>query len=236
MKTFEAVRIGKLALANRLLMAPVKTGFAGPDGLVTEQLLAYYRRRAEGGVGAIIVEPLYVDSAGKEHPRQLAIDSPDVVEGLGQLVEIIHEGGAKAIAHLNHAGRAANPNASGQPPEAPSEIVCATTGAVPRVLRKSRIRELVQSFAASAGRAREAGFDAVEIQFGLGYLIAQFLSPRTNQRTDEYGGDQEQRDRFAREVVEAVHEALGGAIPIIARISASEQVDGGLEPFPSLPS
>jgi 2,4-dienoyl-CoA reductase-like NADH-dependent reductase (Old Yellow Enzyme family)/thioredoxin reductase len=228
MKTFEAVRIGKLALANRLLMAPVKTGFAGPDGLVTEQLLAYYRRRAEGGVGAIIVEPLFVDAGGKEHPRQLAIDTQETVEGLRRLADTIHDGGAKAVAHLNHGGRASNPKVIGQPPEAPSEVACPTTGAVPRILRKTRIHELVKSFAASARRAHEAGFDAVEIQCGLGYLISQFLSQRTNQRTDEYGGDQERRDRFAHEVVDAVRDALNGTIPIIARISASEQIDGGL--------
>lgn len=229
MKTFETVNIGNLVLSNRLVMAPVKTGFGGPDGRVSDQLLAYYERRAYGGVGAIIVEPLYVDVAGKEHPRQLSLDSPDVVEGLRKLVDVIHKNGSKAIAHLNHAGRAANPKASGQPPEAPSEIVCASTGVVPRVLRKTRIQELVKSFATSAGRAKEAGFDAVELQCGLGYLIAQFVSERTNKRTDDYGGDQEKRDRFAREVMEALRETLNGAIPIITRISASEQLDGGLD-------
>jgi len=229
MKTFETVRIGDLSLSNRLLMAPVKTGFGDPDGKVTEQLLAYYRRRASGGVGAIIVEPLYVDPIGKEHPRQLGIDNPDAVDGLQRLVDVIHEDGAKAIAHLNHAGRAVNPKATGQPPEAPSSVACPSTGAVPHILRRSRIHELVQAFAASAGRARQAGFDAVEIQCGLGYLIAQFLSERTNQRTDEYGGGREQRHRFAHEVVDAVHKAVTGGIPIIARISASEQIEGGLD-------
>jgi NADPH-dependent 2,4-dienoyl-CoA reductase/sulfur reductase-like enzyme len=96
------------------------------------------------------------------------------------------------------------------------------------VLGKARIRDLIQAFAASTTRARDAGFDAVEIQCGLGYLIAQFLSPRTNQRTDEYGGSEENRGRFAREVLEAVRDTLDGAVPIIVRISASEQVDGGL--------
>ncbi len=229
MNVFETVHIGDLALSNRLLMAPVKTGFAGPDGTVSEQLLAYYRRRAEGGVAAIIVEPLYIDVAGKEHPRQLAIDSHHAVEGLGRLVETIHEGGARAIAHLNHAGRAANPKASGKQPEAPSAVACTATGAVPQALDTARIRDLVQAFAESARRAGDAGFDAVEIQCGLGYLVAQFLSPRTNQRTDEYGVGTEQGERFAREVVAAVRKALEDAIPVLARISASEQLDGGLD-------
>jgi len=229
MTVFDTVRIGDLALSNRLLMAPVKTGFAGPDGTVTEQLLAYYRRRAEGGVAAIIVEPLYIDVVGKEHPRQLAIDSDHTIEGLRRLVDNIHEGGAKVIAHLNHAGRAANPKASGRQPEAPSAVVCTSTGAVPQALDTARIRDLVQAFAQSARRARDVGFDAVEIQCGLGYLVAQFLSSLTNQRTDEYGVGTEQGERFAREVVAAVRKALEDAIPVLARISASEQVDGGLD-------
>lgn len=230
MKVFEAVCIGDLTLSNRLLMAPVKTGFGEPDGGVSDRLLAYYRRRAVGGVAAIIVEPLYIDAAGKEHPRQLAIDCDDVVAGLRRLTDVIHDGGARAIAHLNHAGRAANPKASRRPPEAPSAVACPTTGAVPQALDTSRIAELVQAFAKAARRARDAGFDAVEVQCGLGYLVAQFLSPFTNRRSDEYGGSRELRERFARDVVTATLEALDGAIPILARISASEQFDGGLGP------
>jgi 2,4-dienoyl-CoA reductase-like NADH-dependent reductase (Old Yellow Enzyme family)/thioredoxin reductase len=229
MNVFETVQIGDLTLSNRLLMAPVKTGFGGPDGTVSDQMLSYYRRRAEGGVGGIVVEPLYVDVTGKEHPRQLAIDTDGAVAGLRRLVAAIHEGGAKAIAHLNHAGRAANPKASGRVPEAPSVVTCAATGATPQVLATSRIQELVQAFAEAARRAREAGFDAVEIQCGLGYLVAQFLAPLTNQRTDEFGGSPARRERFARDVIGAVTANLAGAIPTIARLSASEQVKGGLE-------
>ena len=154
MNVFEAVRVGGVELPNRLLMAPVKTGLGETDGSVNNELLAYYRRRAEGGVGAIIVEPMYVDSAGKEHPRQLAIDGEGAVGGLRRLAQTIHDGGARAIAHLNHAGRAANPKATGGAPEAPSEVTCPTTGAVPLALASERIRALVGAFAASARRAR----------------------------------------------------------------------------------
>jgi len=226
---FESIRIGGLDLPNRLVMAPVKTGFGDMSGEVTDRLIAYYRRRAEGGVGAVIVEPLYVDPAGKEHPRQLGIEAEAKVVGLRRLVEAIHAGGARAFAHLNHAGRAANTKASGRPPEAPSELVCPTTGATARAMTEERIEELVRVFAAAARRAREAGFDAVELQSGLGYLLAQFISPRTNLRTDAYGGDPKRRERFARAVVAAVREAIGGAMPLTARISASEQVEGGLD-------
>jgi 2,4-dienoyl-CoA reductase-like NADH-dependent reductase (Old Yellow Enzyme family)/thioredoxin reductase len=229
MSVFETMHIGDLVLENRLLMAPVKTGFGGLYGEVTDQMVAYYRRRALGGVGGIIVEPMYIDVAGKEHAKQLAIDNDAAIAGLARLVAAIHEGGAKAIAHLNHAGRAANPKASGRPPEAPSAVACPSTGATPRELDASRIHDLVSAFGEAARRAREAGFDAVEVQCGLGYLVAQFLSPRTNHRSDEYGGDPVRRARFASEVMDAVTQALSDAVPVISRISAREQVDGGLD-------
>ncbi len=95
-------------------------------------------------------------------------------------------------------------------------------------MSKDRVVELIEAFAAAAGRARRAGFDAVELQCGLGYLVAQFLSPRTNQRTDEYGGDEAKRQRFARDVVHAVLESLDGTLPLLTRVSGTEGVDGGI--------
>ena len=228
MNPFESANIGPMILRNRLLMAPVKTGFGAPDGTVTDQQLSYYGRRAEGGIGAIVVEPCYVDPRGKEHPRQLGIDSEHHVAGLRRLVQTIHAGGARAIAHLNHAGRAANPKASGCAPEAPSETTCPTTGATASAMEAVRIAEVVRAFADGARRAREAGFDAVELQCGLGYLVAQFWSARTNRRTDAYGGDERRRKRFVQEVVAASREVLGNEVPLLARSSATESVEGGL--------
>ena len=225
---FNGINIGGLTLPNRLIMAPVKTAFGAMDGEVTERLMSYYRRRAEGGVGAIIVEPLFVDPAGKEHPRQLGVDTDGRVPGLARLVRAIHAGGSLAVVHLNHAGRAANPKASGITPEAPSEMACPATGATARAMGTDRIGEVVAAFAAGARRAREAGFDGVELQCGLGYLVAQFLSPRTNQRQDDYGGDQARRRRFVGEIIAGVLGALDGALPLFARISADEKVEGGM--------
>lgn len=229
MKAFESIRLNALTLPNRLVMAPVKTAFGSSEGKVTDTLLAYYSRRAKGGVGTIIVEPLYVDGAGKEHPKQLGIDVGNHLDGLHRLVSTIHAGGARAFAHLNHAGRAANPKATGLTPEAPSEMVCPSTGVVAREMDEARIQEIVQAFVHAAWRAKWAKFDGVELQCGLGYLVAQFYSPKTNHRQDGYGGSRERRARFAQEVVKAVRKTLGPDMPLIARISATEQVDGGLD-------
>ena len=221
--------IAHLALPNRLLMAPVKSALGAKGGAVTDPLIAYYQRRVAGGVGAIIAEPLFVDPRGKEHPKQLGIESDARVAGLRRLTDAVHAGGGLIFAHLNHAGRAANPKASGQPPEAPSAMRCGATGATAEALAAERIEALIAAYGAAARRAREAGFDAIELQCGLGYLIAQFWSPRCNQRRDAYGGDAAGRERFAAAVVAAVRREVGPDLPLLARISADEKINGGLD-------
>ena len=230
MDLFSSITIGSLRLTNHLIMAPVKTGFATAGGEVTQRLIDYYARRAKGGVAAIIVEPCYIDPVGKEHPKQLGISEDHHVAGLHDLVDAIHANGANAIAHLNHAGRAANPKASGRTPEAPSAIVCSTTGIMPQEMSHIRIQEVTDSFVRAAERAVEAGFDAIEVQCGLGYLVAQFLSPRTNSRKDEFGCEDEERMglRFLGNILTGIRCAVGKGYPVMARISASEQVEGGL--------
>jgi len=225
---FDPLVIGPSTVPNRIFMAPVKTALGPPDGKVSDRHVAYYRRRAAGGTGTVIVEPMFVDPVGKEHPKQLGIDDDDKVSGLSRLVGVIHEAGAHAVAHINHAGRAANPKASGLPTEAPSAVACPSTGATPQALTAERIEQVIHRFGDAARRAAEAGFDGIELQLGLGYLVAQFLSPRTNHRDDEYAAVGEDRFRFAQRVVRAVREAIGPGRYLIARLSAEERVPGGL--------
>ncbi len=224
---FERFRIGPVELPNRLALAPVKTALGGTDGLATDRHTAYYRRRARGGAGLIILEPLFVDLGGQEHPRQLGADTDEKISGLRRIVEAVHSEGSVIFAHINHAGRAANPKVIGGPPEAPSAVECPTSGATPVPMSTTRIGEVLDAYAGAARRAREAGFDGIELQLGLGYLSAQFLSLRTNTRTDEWGGA-EGRWRFVEEVVAVVREAIGSELALSARISADEKVDGGL--------
>ncbi|MEJ2189168.1 MAG: NADH:flavin oxidoreductase, partial [Acidobacteriota bacterium] len=233
MLVFSPLRVGPAELPNRLALAPVKTALGGPDGLATERHIAYYRRRAAGGAGLIIAEPMFVDSMGREHPRQLAIDRDEVVPGLRKIVDAVRAAGAVVFAHLNHAGRAANPKAVGGPPEAPSAVPCPASGATPTPMSARRVREVLDAYASAARRTQEAGFDGIELQLGLGYLPAQFLSLRTNQRNDEWGGEKG-RWRFVDEVVRAVREAAGPGLAIAVRISADEKVEGGLGPLDAL--
>jgi len=225
---FERLRVGPIELPNRLALAPVKTAFGGTDGMATDRHIAYYRRRALGGVGLIILEPLFIAPMGREHPRQLGADSDAAIPGLKSIVEAVHAEGSLVFAHLNHAGRAANPKVIGGPPEAPSAVPCPTSGATPESMSAERIQEVLDAYAEAARRTREAGFDGVELQLGLGYLPAQFLSLRTNSRTDEWGGE-EGRWRFADEVVALVRQAIGPDLALSARISTDEKVEGGLD-------
>ncbi len=223
---FSEVAIGGIILPNRLIMAPVKTGYGSLNGEITHRQAAYYHRRAEGGVSAIVVEPMFIDTMGKEHPNQLGISTNKHIEGLKRLTSTIHDGGAIAIAHLNHAGRAANPKVSGTIPEAPSALPCTATGINPLSMTKERIDQIVKKFSGAARRAIEAGFDAIELQFGLGYLISQFISEYSNIRSDEYGGSHENRLRFGAEILESIRETIELQVPIIVRISASLTGDG----------
>jgi 2,4-dienoyl-CoA reductase (NADPH2) len=224
-----SMRIGPIEVNNRIAMAPMKTAFGTEDGHVTERMIAYFRRRAQGGVGLIFTEPLYIDKRGREHPKQPGIDGDEKIKGLRELADAIHDEGTKVFAHLNHGGRAAAPRASGNPPEAPSKVICPRIGTEPVELSEERIIELVNAFAHAAGRARDAGFDGVELQYGLGYLVSQFLSPFTNLRTDAYGGNLAKRTRFAQEVFEAVRAEVGKDFPVSVRISGSEESPKGLE-------
>lgn len=218
-----------MALKNRFFMAPVKTAMALPGGVVTPDSLSFYQRIARGGVAAIILEPMSVSADGREHPKQLCVHKDEHVDEIKKLVQVIHANGALVGVHLNHAGRAANPKVIGGSPVAPSPMLCPTTGAQASELDAGRIASIIRDFGAAAGRAVEAGADFIEVQFGHGYLVSQFYSPRTNKRRDDWGGTPEKRLRFARAVLESVKKSAAGR-PVIVRISGKEFVEDGLAP------
>jgi 2,4-dienoyl-CoA reductase-like NADH-dependent reductase (Old Yellow Enzyme family)/thioredoxin reductase len=218
--------IGDQELRNEFVMAPVKTGYSDGEGHVTDRHLQFYRRRADH-VGAITPEPLYLDPSLRELPTQMGIDADQKIDGLSRLTDAVHDGGAKAVAHLNHPGRMANPGIEGNVHRSASATVCERTGVTPERMDGDDIDEAVDLFADAARRAEDAGFDVVELQFGHGYLVAQFLSPAVNQREDAYGGSLDDRARFGFEVFEAVEAATD--LPIVVRLTADDKVDGGID-------
>jgi 2,4-dienoyl-CoA reductase-like NADH-dependent reductase (Old Yellow Enzyme family)/thioredoxin reductase len=226
---FQPLTIASLKLPNRVLMTTIKLGYGTPQGGVTKRHIAFYVRRAAGGVGLIATEPLYIHRNGREIPTQMGIHDDELVPGLRHLTDAVHEAGGLIMAHINHAGRVANPTLvpEGERVSA-SEVLCAANKVIPRSLTLEEIPTYVRYFAEAARRVREAGFDAIEIPFSHGYLIHQFLSPHTNRRDDEYGGSLGNRMRFGREVIAAVREAVGSNFPIVVRMNAQDHVEGGL--------
>ncbi|WGS65662.1 NAD(P)/FAD-dependent oxidoreductase [Marinitoga aeolica] len=217
------MKFGKFETKNHIFMAPVKTALATPKtGFITEEQIKYYERKAKGGVGTIILEPISVLPSGKEHPKQTMLNTDEHIEGLKKLADALHQYDTKLVVHLNHAGRAANPKASGEI-LAPSPIKCPSTGQTPKELTNYQIEQLIYAFKENALRAQKAGVDGVEIQFGHGYIVHQFYSKKLNQRIDEYGKD---KFKFARELLTAVTENL--EIPLFIRVSGSEFVENGI--------
>lgn len=225
----EPLRVGSLVLPNRVVMTTVKLGYATAAGGVTDRHVAFYRRRAEGGVGLLTTEPLYVRPDGRELPTQMGLHEDSLVEGQRRIVDGVHGAGGRIMAHLNHAGRAANPKLVGEGNLlSASGVPCPANQGVPRPMDSTEIREMVRAFGEAARRVREAGFDAVEIPFSHGYLIHQFLSPHSNRRDDAYGGSFENRLRFGLEVLDEVRAQTGGAMPVVVRMNAMDYVEGGL--------
>ncbi len=238
-KLFEPVKIKGVEIKNRIVMPPMRTDLASvDDDMVTERLIDYYVERAKGGAGLIIVEhaevlPL-VSRAGAWKPLYIGEDRR--IPQLKRLVEAVHEHGAKVAIQLLHWGRIFSKEITGHESVAPSSIPAGVfyqadtpiSNYKPKELSIKEIKELAGKFADGAERAKEAGFDLVEMHFGHGYLVHLFFSPYTNKRTDEYGGNVEGRARFACEILQRAREKVGGDYPISVRISGDEFLDGGL--------
>ena len=223
-RLFSPLRINRAVFKNRIMMTPLYLGYANPDGTVSSLLLDHYREMAASGAAAIVVEHTGVDPSGLGSPYMLRIDDARFIPGLLNPARAIQAEGALAFLQLNHTGRYA------YTPErlAPSPVK--TGDVVPQKMTQKDIEQVVRAFAAGAGRAREAGFDGVEIHGGTGYLIVQFLSPRTNHRTDQYGGTLQNRMRFPLEVVDAVLKEAGQDYPVGYRFLADEWLPDGLHP------
>jgi len=229
---FSPVRIKGMELENRAVMPAMGTNYGDTDGSVTERLVAYLARRARGGVGLIITEICAVDPRGKGIPTEIGAWSDELIPSLKLIPDAIHTAGSMVALQLHHAGRETFEAFTGTPPEAPSPLPSPTMMQPCEEMSGDRIAEVIEAYARAAGRAREAGFDAVEVHGAHGYLIEQFLSPFSNQRQDEYGGSDENRARFAIEIIEAVRKRVGPDFPVLIRVSADELARGGYElPF-----
>jgi len=226
---FEPFRIKGLSLKNRLTMAPLYLGYANPDGTVSDLMVDHYREMAASGVALVVVENAAVDATGLGSPFSLRVDQDHYIAGLARLAQNVKKEGAAAFLQINHAGR----YAFGDRRLAPSPF--STGGVVPTEMTSGELDRMVSAYAEAAQRVKEAGFDGVEIHGGTGYLLVQFLSPRTNSRRDAYGGSLEGRMRFPLRVVEAVTSRVGDGFPVGYRFLADELLPDGLHLDETIP-
>jgi NADPH2 dehydrogenase len=224
---FDPIDINGFELKNRMVMAPMATNMATPEGRITDRHVKHYTARAEGGVGLIILEHTYVAVEGKLARNQTGLYDDGLVSDLKRLVDAIHEAGSKVIIQLTHAGARTTKETTGSQPLGPSPIRLPDGVETPRIASIPEIKKIVTAFIEGSRRAIEAGCDGIELHGAHGFLLNQFVSPLTNHRNDEYGGTTENRARFAAEIIRGVKNILGGK-PVFYRFGADDMVSGGL--------
>jgi len=218
---FRPLELGGLRLKNRITMAPLYLGYAAWGGKVSPLLLAHYRLMSRSGAALVVVENASVAPGGSGGGRIIRVDHNRYLQQLGWLSDAVKEEGALSALQVNHAGRFARVDQ----PVAPSAVTAFDR--TPRALLRREITTIGKQFASAAWRVREAGFDLVELHGGTGYLLSQFVSPRTNRRDDVYGGSLENRMRFPLEVVKRVKDTVGD-MPVGYRFLADEWLPDGL--------
>ncbi|MDO8915761.1 MAG: NADH:flavin oxidoreductase [Coriobacteriia bacterium] len=228
-RLLEPLATRNLALHNRLVLPPMATSKANPDGSMSDALLAYYDEKSRGGAfGLIITEHCYITRQGMNRVGQPSIADDSTIDAWKRLTETIHANGSKVAMQINHCGGACSTEATGLEVVGPSDV------AVPlgrdetvRELTHEEIATIVTQFADAARRVKAAGFDGVEIHAAHGYLLTQLFSPLTNKRTDQYGGEVHGRIRFHLQVIAAVRAAVGDDFPVLLRLGARDYIEGG---------
>ena len=227
---FSPIRIRTMELSNRFVIPPMATNLANEDGTVSQGMIDYWVTRAKGGWGLLMVEFTAIDPIGKVGPCHPCIWSDDFIPGLKKLTDAVHRYGAKIAVQLSHTGRQTTKaiiDIPGAGPVSASPIPCPLGKEIPRELPVEEICVLIEKFGDAALRAREAGFDAVEIHGAHGYLIAQFMSAYSNKRVDEFGGSLHNRLRFPVEIIHNVRRKIGTSFPVMFRMSGEEKVPEG---------
>lgn len=228
-KLTEPGKIGTMELKNRMVMPGMGTNLAAADGTVSDVIVNYYARRANGGVGLIITGVCSPDPYGNVIPGEIEISANAFMPGLSRIPHAVHSGGAKVCLQLAHGGCFASESVTGKQPISPSGVgTFQLPNDDPRAMTVEEIKELIEKYGLAAQRARQCGFDAVELHGAHGYMPLQFLSAYTNRREDEYGGSLENRARFALETIRSIKEHAGEDFPLIYRLSGEEDVPNGV--------
>ena len=227
-RLFEKGNIGPVQIRNRVAMTAMGNGLASWDGEASPELIRFYEDRGKGGCGLIFTEFTRVDeTSGACNPNQLCIATRKHVRSVQRMAESVHRHGGRIFVQLHHGGREAPPALNdGKQPMGPSAIVNKVSGIMPREMTREDIAYIVGKFVNAAVNCKKAGIDGVELHGAHGYLLGSFLSPLTNQRTDEYGGSVEKRCRIVIDIIDGIRKACG-SYPICVRINGDDFVEGG---------
>ena len=228
-KLFEKTTISGVTLANRFVRSATWEGMCEKDGRPTPRLASCYHNLAAGGVGLIITGYAFVRPDGKQLPGKMGIHTDNFAADMRILTQAVHSEGGKICIQLVHAGGQTGAETAGRRPLAPSAVKVEQFPEESEAMTKEDTDEIVSAFGDAARRAKECGFDAVQLHAAHGYLINQFLSPLTNRRTDGYGGPVENRCRFLLEVYHRVRFEVGPDFPVFAKLNGSDNLEGGLD-------
>lgn len=226
---FSPINIGTVTVPNRFVVPPMGNNFANTDGSMSERSAAYYEARAKGGFGLITIESTVVYKEAKGGPRKPCLFSDEVVPSFKRVADACHAYGAKVSIQLQHAGPEGNSKLTGYPLKAASAIAPSAGREIPEAMPTEEIYRLIECYGDAARRAQLAGIDMVEVHCAHGYLVSTFISARTNKRTDEFGGCFENRMRLPRLIIENIRKKTGGNMPILCRINARDEGDGGVD-------
>lgn len=220
---FDGVSFGSLRAKNRFVRAATWEGLATDEGRMTPELLEVYRELAAGGVGTILTGYAHIVADEQPNPRMMGIYDDSFVDEYRELVDVVHEAGARLVLQVAYGGSATRLDPPSKRILGPSAVANPKTGIVPVEASEDDLASLRDAFAAAVRRAQVAGFDGVELHAAHGYLLGQFLSPRLNRRTDAYGGSIENRVRFLAEVVDACRSAVGEGYPLLVKLNCADE-------------
>ena len=225
---FSPIQIGTVTVPNRFVVPPMGNNFANTDGTLSDRSAAYYEARAKGGFGLITIESTVVYSEAKGGPRKPCLFTDDTVYSFKRTIDRCHRYGAKVSIQLQHAGPEGNSKLTGFPLKAASPMASHCGGEIPEAMPTEEVYRLIECYGDAAARAQKAGVDMVEVHCAHGYLVSTFISARTNKRTDEFGGCFENRMRLPRLIIENIRKKTGGNLPILCRINARDEGEGGV--------
>jgi len=226
-KLFEKNTLNGMQLSNRFVRSATREGMAADNGAVTPRLMETFNALAEGGVGLIISGSSYVHPYGQGGPGQLGVYKDELIPGLREMTASVHERGGRIVMQLTHAGYYAAENLTGHPPLVVSDFE-SLAKSPRREATIQDIQEVVSAFGDAAGRAKSAGFDGVQIHSAHGYFLSEFLSPKFNKRTDEYGGSISNRARIHLEIYRAIRRVVGSDYPILMKMNCRDFDENGL--------